>query len=121
MWQGMEKRKFPRAEFPCKIVAYLPGARTFLTHTENIGCGGVRVLLDENLELSSFVGLTIFFDSGRNINCRAKVVWTLEVKNPVTENALLYDTGLEFADLNEIDGDIIKTLVKVLLEKQKQK
>ncbi len=116
-WCGVEKRKFPRAKFPCKIVVYLPQQHTVVTHTENIGCGGVRVIVDENLEVSSVVGIEIFLDSGEVLRCKGKVIWKLEEKSPLAKDALLFDLGLEFMDMKKEDKKTIEHIVAALLEK----
>ncbi len=116
-WQGREKRRFPRAKFPCKVVIYLPWEHVLVTHTENIGCGGIRVVVEEDLDVSSVVGVEVFFDNEKAIRCKGKVVWKLEVKNPLAEDVLFFDLGLEFMDIKEKDKEIIKKLIDSLLEK----
>ena len=116
-WYGAEKRRFPRAKFPCKIVVYLPQQHTVVTHTENIGCGGVRIIIDENLEVSSVVGIEIFLDNGKVLRCKGKVVWKLEEKSPLAKDAILFDLGLEFIDMKKEDKETIKHIVASLLEK----
>ena len=58
VWEGSERRNFIRAVFPCKILVGSP-VRLFASHTEDIGEGGIRVLLEERLNLL-FILLIIF-------------------------------------------------------------
>ena len=76
-WEGIEKRRFVRANFPCKIAIYTPAQHILASHTENIGAGGVRVILEEKLEIASNVGLEIYLEK-EPIVCEGKIVWVVE-------------------------------------------
>jgi len=118
IWNGFEKRRFPRAKFPCKILIFLPQEHTLITHTENIGCGGVRVIIEGGLKLFSIVGLEIFITPDQPIKCKGKIVWQLKTANPLTNDILLFDVGLEFIDIKDSDKKKINTLVENLLKKE---
>ena len=61
MWQGVDKRRFPRINYPCKVVVLKDGGKKgFNTHTENIGVGGICVILDKELRRFSKVGLILY-------------------------------------------------------------
>ena len=51
MWDGMERRKFPRVQYPCLITLRkeTPPSISILTHTENISVGGVRVIIAKKI------------------------------------------------------------------------
>ena len=50
MWNGINRRKFPRANYKCLItIKKRLTAKTISTHTENIGAGGICVLIKEDL------------------------------------------------------------------------
>ena len=116
IWQGSEKRKFPRADISCKIIIYFPEEHTISARTKNIGCGGLRVMLKENLHISSVVGVEIFLDGGKVVQCKGKVVWKLEVKSRSSKNEPLYDFGVEFLDIKDSDKEEINKLVYNLLQ-----
>ena len=46
-WEGMDRRKFPRVMYPCMVKVIPAGGpqQYILTHTENIGQGGLCVTL----------------------------------------------------------------------------
>jgi len=45
-WEGLNRRKFPRANYPCLVVIREGKEKNIiLTHTENIGIGGVCIAL----------------------------------------------------------------------------
>ena len=57
-WEGLNRRKFPRANYPCLVVIRNQDApddgehdknSTILTHTDNIRGGGGRVILKNKL------------------------------------------------------------------------
>ena len=115
-WAGQEKRRFPRAQFPCKIVMYLPSEHTIITHTENIGCGGVKVILEEEIQVSSEVRLELFIDKSRAIQCKGKVIWQVPIKNPLLESRSFFDVGLEFIDIASSDSALVSKLVESLIK-----
>lgn len=111
IWDGIEKRRFIRANFPCKIIISTPSQHTIVTHTENIGAGGVRVVIDEKLDISSMVGLEIHLNSNL-IKSKARVVWALESTDSSSQEPHRYDTGIEFYEINEDDREIINNFVE---------
>ena len=118
MWQGVDKRRFPRAEYPCKItVIKKKGEQKFSTHTENIGAGGVCVILDEGLDRFSEVGLILNLeDKQPPINCKARIVWTVK-RQEATGEYKQVDTGIEFIELKEKDRLRIEKAVNKCLQK----
>ena len=116
VWNGAEKRRFPRANITCRIIIYFPYEHSITSRTENIGCGGLRVMLKEDLHISSVVGVEIFLDGGKVIQCKGKVVWKLEAKSRSSKNEPLYDFGIEFLDIKDSDKEEINKLVYSLLQ-----
>ena len=111
VWKGIEKRRFIRANFPCKIVISTPSQHVIVTHTENIGAGGIRVIIDEKLDISSMVGLDIHL-SNDLIKSKARIVWVVEAGDSSHDRPLRYDTGIEFYEINEDDRKIINNFVE---------
>ncbi len=118
VWDGKEKRRFVRANLPCKIIIYTPREHTIITHTENIGAGGVRVILDEDLNISSVVGLEIFLYD-EPIECEGRIVWTIEKEESETPGIGRYDTGIEFYKISDKDRDVINNFVEGMVTDQK--
>ena len=51
MWDGFNKRKFPRLSVRCDVFLNLKGPSSAIsTVTENLGVGGVCVVLDDAFE-----------------------------------------------------------------------
>jgi len=117
-WKGEERRRFPRANFPCKITVVSP-IRYLNSHTDNISEGGIRVLLEEKLSPYSIVGIEIFVDKGKSIRCKGRIVWVKEKVNPLENTPVMYDTGIEFAEINDCDREYLRKLVERLLSTQK--
>jgi c-di-GMP-binding flagellar brake protein YcgR len=113
MWQGIDKRRFPRADFPCKIIIFKKGQQEkFSTHTENIGAGGVCVILKNALDRFSLVDLVLYIEEGKPpIKCEARVVWAVKSKD-------VFDIGIEFININKQDVARIERIVKECLEKE---
>lgn len=124
MWRGIDRRKFPRADYQCLITISKKGTeRHFLTHTENIGVGGICVVLDEDLGLFSEVDIELMLkDEDLPIKCRGNIVWVIkrtEIKNrkPLTR----FDTGVEFIDIKETDRARIEKIVDYIIQMELKK
>jgi hypothetical protein len=120
MWRGINNRRFPRANYKCLITIGRVGAKkSLLTHTENIGVGGICVSLDEGLGVFSEVSIELALKDGRPpIRCRGNVVWV--IKSQMVKNAVhitKFDTGIEFIGLAEADRERIEMVVEQVVQK----
>ena len=98
-WDGLNRRKFPRVNYPCLIIIRHSHSapEVILTHTENIGTGGICVIVKKNFQLFSTVELEIdLMDTGNHIKCQGKVVWSIRRKMTEKSKPLFYDLGIEF-------------------------
>lgn len=119
MWDGFNKRKFPRVNRECEIVVESESGKSPIkTKTENIGAGGVCVILNQSLERYSpcHVSLELEEKSPR-IECDSKVVWAIPSKNPRTRKKS-YDTGIEFVDLDTHSQAVLKRFISAQSAKQ---
>lgn len=121
MWDGINRRKFPRANYKCLIsIKKRLNAKTISTQTENIGAGGICVLLKEDLGLFQGVDVELFLDENRPpVKCGGTVVWVVK-KSSLKKSGTIYDTGVEFIDMRPEDREKISELVEEILEKQKK-
>jgi len=106
-WQGLNKREFPRIEYPCLIIIRNGDDNnndTVLTHTDNVGVGGVCIALKQSIKMFSVVEIELdLLDLGDHIRCTGKVVWNVEKKNDDKKKPRVFDVGIEFADLKKED------------------
>jgi c-di-GMP-binding flagellar brake protein YcgR len=103
-WEGMNRRKFPRANFPCliKILDDKKAGEVILTHTENISVGGAGAIIKRSISLFEEVGLEIdLMDGGDLVVCKAKVVWSVRRKALEEHKPFYYDLGFEFLDIKD--------------------
>lgn len=103
-WEGLNRRKFPRVNFPCLIKIVREGGpeEVILTHTENISVGGACVILKRTTELFSSVSVEVdLMDGGDVITCRGKVVWSVRRKAVEDHKPSCYDLGIEFLDIKD--------------------
>lgn len=117
VWSGMDRRKFPRANYKCLVtLRKKDGVQTFTTQTENIGAGGVCVILPERLDIFANVDLVITLAEGRPpIKTSGSVVWTVRSCDPKKSKANYYDTGIEFVDLLKEHCQLIENVVAELV------
>ena len=120
MWNGINRRKFPRASYKCLItIKKRLTAKTISANTENIGAGGICVLIKEDLGLFQGVDLDLFIN-GENkppIKCGGTVVWVVK-KSQGKKTECIYDTGIEFIDVRPEDRDKISETVEDILKSQ---
>ncbi|MFH1360194.1 MAG: PilZ domain-containing protein [Candidatus Omnitrophota bacterium] len=122
-WDGMNRRKFPRANYPCLVIIRHShaGPEALLTHTENIGIGGVCVILKRNLKLFMPVELEIdLLDTTTHIKCEGKVVWSVKRSSAEEKKPSFYDTGIEFGDIPEVDEERVQDVVDRLMKQEKK-
>ncbi|MBU1871486.1 MAG: PilZ domain-containing protein [Candidatus Omnitrophica bacterium] len=107
----MDKRHFPRANYPCKVVVLRTDLKeTFSTHTENIGTGGICVMLPKELPKLCAVEILLYLkDGGSPLECNGRIVWM--IKSDGT-----FDAGIEFIDINDVDRWRVEALVKEHME-----
>jgi len=115
VWDGQERRRFPRVVFPCKTAVGSP-IRWLTSHTENISAGGIRVILDERLRVYNSVSLELFFEKEAATKCNGRIAWVKEEANPLDmqNRPTMFVTGIEFIEILDYDREYIKRLVKLL-------
>ena len=117
----IEKRKFPRVNITCKLsVVFADRLLVFNTHTENMSAAGIRVILQEKLNISTMVDIDLFL-LGKEIpiRCKGRVVWANEI-TPVGIRHRLFDTGIEFIEINDYNREEIIKFVNDLLAQERR-
>ena len=120
-WDGLNRRRFPRVIYPCLVVIQNnegSGKDIILTHTENVGIGGVCLILKQDIKMFTVVELELdLLDLGNHIKCQGKVVWSIRRSSQEKKKPLFFDTGVEFVNLPATDqrrlDEIVKRLVKL--------
>ncbi|MBI4309107.1 MAG: PilZ domain-containing protein [Candidatus Omnitrophica bacterium] len=100
----MNRRKFPRLVYPClvKVSSKDQTPDVFLTHTENIGVGGICVIVKKEIKLFSSVDIEIdLIDEVDHIVASGRVIWMVKRKAIEPFKPSFYDTGIEFENLND--------------------
>ena len=118
-WDGLNRRKFPRVKYPCLLVIRNKHEESdiLLTHTENIGVGGVCIVLKKSVPMFCPVELELdLLDLGSHVKCTGKVVWNVQRKMEAKEKPLHYDIGVEFDALNDKDTERLDVIVKRLVK-----
>lgn len=123
MWNGINRRRFPRANYTCLIsIKKRLTAKTISTRTENLGAGGICVLLKEDLGLFQGVDVELFIsETTPPIKCGGTIVWVVKKGEAKQKGAYFYDTGIEFIDIRPEDREKITEVVEEILRSQRQK
>ena len=123
-WEGLNRRKFPRVNYPCLVVIRNNNENddknnVILTHTDNVGIGGVCVVLKQNVKMFSDVELELdLLDLGEHICCNGKVVWNVQRQSEAPEKPLFFDIGIEFINIAEEDQKRLERIVDRLVKNE---
>lgn len=114
MWGGINRRKFPRAEYPCRITIRIKDhPDNISTQTENIGMGGISIAIPRDLGIFAPVEIRLDLQDGQPVvMCDGTIMWVVEIKK---EKEQTYDTGIEFTNLKRKDADRINFIVEKIL------
>ena len=114
-WQGLNKRQFPRINYPCLIVIRNgdEGKNDIvLTHTDNVGVGGVCVALKQSVKIFSVLEIELdLLDLGDHIRCKGKVAWNIEEESGDKKNPKIFDVGIEFIDIADEDQSRLQEVI----------
>ncbi len=117
MWDGVDRRRFPRAVCRCRIRVSTDGEEVVDTFTENIGAGGVCVVLDKDFGLFGKVSLEMLpAEDEKPILCKGTIVWVVKRHGMHKTEPLKYDTGIEFLDISEEDRGRVSRLVEKIIK-----
>ena len=118
MWDGFNKRQFPRLNLNCEIILEPASKKISISAiTENVGEGGVCVIQSEPLERFSLCRIRLELDKNLpRIECNGKVVWNIPRREPANRGKQ-FDTGIEFVDIEPKDRDKIRAFIQELLPK----
>ena len=122
MWDGINRRKFPRAAYKCLItIKKRLTSKTISTETENIGAGGICIIIKEDLGLFQGVDVELYLDDNRPpIKSGGTIVWVVK-KSGSKKGFYLYDTGIEFIDVRPEDRERISEVVEEILKRERRK
>jgi Tfp pilus assembly protein PilZ len=121
VWDGLNRRRFPRVNYPCLVVIRREDAShdIILTHTENVGVGGICVILKQDVQMFTPVDLELdLLDLGDHIKCHGKVVWNVQRKSDANSKPAFFDIGVEFVDLADQEKKRIEEVVNRLVQAQ---
>ena len=118
MWGGINRRKFPRASYPCVLAVKRKDQQdTLSTQTENIGVGGICVILPKDLGIFAPVEIRLdLLDGQTPIESDGTVAWVVTSKGDKKSES--FDTGLEFTNLKRKDAMRISAIVEKAVDAQ---
>ena len=119
-WNGQNRRKFPRILYPClvRISSTDDSSAICLTHTENIGPGGICVILKKEIKMFTPVEIELdLIEDARNFNAKGRVVWSVRRKAAEEVKPMFYDIGIEFHGLSPKDKQKLEEAVDRFIQK----
>ena len=119
-WDMKERRRFPRATHPCKIIIKSRFFQNdFITQTKNISAGGVRVILERRFKPSDNVQIEVFLKDGVSVKCEGEVAWSIDMIGAMENVATKFDTGIQFTVISDVDRESISNFVDAILAAEK--
>ncbi len=119
IWDGFDKRKFPRINIHCEINIHSEEAVNPLSAvTENVGIGGVCVILDR--PLGRFEMCRVRFEIDKNlpkIESEGRVVWMVPTRDP-KEKKSRYDIGIEFTGIDPAMQAVLGRFLEEYVEQE---
>lgn len=117
MWDGFDKRKFPRLNLRCEVILRKRAEEDVIrAQTENVGAGGIALTLERPLERFSVVSLRLELDPNLPwIECDGKVVWSVP-SGEAGVRKTRFDTGIEFLSLDPGQQELIRRYVEARVE-----
>ena len=115
MWDGVDRRKFLRADYPCLITMRksTPPQEAILTHTEDISITGVRILAPKKLPMMAEIDLELDLkDTLPTVISRGMVKRVKEIAPSGQGKRVRYDIGIEFVGLSEVQRVRIKKIIE---------
>ncbi|MDD4202655.1 MAG: PilZ domain-containing protein [Candidatus Omnitrophica bacterium] len=97
MWQGVDKRRFPRIKVKCQICIQKHDL-LINAFTENIGIGGVCLYTDIKVPLFEDLDVKLFFEK-KQLDFKGTVVWVIENKKIC--GAEKNELGIEFSNIDQ--------------------
>ena len=109
---GFNKRKFPRLHLTCEVSILPAGKRkAFIASTEDVGMGGVSVMLPEPLVRFDRCKISLELKDGEPpIHCTGRSVWVIPSQDQKSSKKN-FDTGLEFLDMDEFSRKRLKAFI----------
>ena len=118
-WEGLDRRQFSRVMYPCMVKIVSPDGpqEAILTHTENIGQGGLCVIIKKEIKLFTPVTMEVdLLDIGEHIRPKGKVVWNVRRKSDEKVKPLFYSIGVEFTQISKSDHEHLQRNLQQLIK-----
>jgi len=104
-----DRRKFPRADYSCKVNIFY-SEKAVNAVIRNIGAGGILA----EFELETMRGIPVkmeMYVEGRTIVCNGHIVWLAPRSDSSDRSRIVWDTGIQFDDIEAEDRVFIRNLV----------
>jgi len=115
IWDGVNRRRFIRVQYPFTVHIYLPGEQALSTYTEDISFGGIKVTMKQAIPKATLVELELYLRTDPII-CKGKVSWVKQRQSQFLEDTIIHDLGIEFSKVKAGDKKSIKKHVEGLLK-----
>ncbi len=122
MWDGVERRRFPRVKYSCLVTVQegAPATRVVLAHTEDIGVGGVCVIIKRKEKVSPQIEVNLkldLIDTMPQVASKGTISWVREISPSQEDQPSGYKIGIQFTSLQDEPRRRIQNIVEHLSER----
>ena len=113
---GYNKRKFPRANYPCSLTIWSDHAnpQVIMGYTANIGAGGLCAHVTQELLVHSALEVRVEFPhQSTPFKCKGKVAHCEHCIDP--QGKKFYAVGVEFEPMDELRQAYLQGVVSELI------
>lgn len=103
-WEGSNRRNSVRIKYPCLVIIRTAAGKkeSILCHTENVGSGGIQVVLKRDIPTGTAVDIELdLLNIGNHVKCKGEVVWIVPKSKQEKRKEIFYDVGVIFKNLNK--------------------
>jgi len=118
-WDGIDRRRFIRRQFPFTTHIYAPGKLEISTYTADFSEEGIRVVIKQELEAGSTIDLQIYTKK-KAIICKGLVARVEKKESDYFKEEIFFEVGIQFQKIKEEDKEIVKEYVNEIKKMRKK-
>ena len=108
----LENRRYPRFDIHLPIEYYQ--IKSYMTHTGNISESGLLVYFPEEMDVSQYLRLKLFFPLGPELNTIKVLAEAIWMDNHLSKDQEYYPYGVKFVDISPEDGTKSRNFLRSL-------
>ena len=120
-WEGMDRRKFSRVMYPCMVKITISAGQSeaeILTHTENIGQGGLCIIIKKEIKLFTPVDMEVDLldiERAHSSQRQGGLECSPQIRSKRSSPCFM-SIGIEFTEMSKADHDHLQKNLQQLIK-----